>query len=146
MENISVEAVKTWETQRADVLGDPRAVLTTATWPNETGCNVDNGGNIVRSATINQHYREDGAGTYGGSISLCHSLQTEAVALRFSPEHRDKRPVVWTIQHQGWCWNLHWSHKTAFSYFGMDCTVHTQPILSIHHRWPEELNSNRWRG
>ena len=56
MENISGEAIQTWETQRTDVINDPQAVLATATQPNETGFNVDDGGDIVRSAIINQHY------------------------------------------------------------------------------------------
>ena len=69
-------------------------MLAADTQPNETRCNVDDGGDIVRSATNNQHHREDDAGTEGGSIPLCHSLLTGAVALRFSIEYYYKRPVV----------------------------------------------------
>ena len=55
---------------------------------------MDDGREIVQSATINQHHREDGAVTDGLSISLHYSLQIRAVALRFSPEYHDKLPVV----------------------------------------------------
>ena len=65
-------------------------MLATATWPNETGCNVDDSGGILRSATIHQHHQEDGAGKDRGSVSICHSLQTGAVSLRFLSEQHDQ--------------------------------------------------------
>ena len=90
----TLEAVKNRETQRTEILNNPCSVLATATQTNETGCNMDDGGNIIPSATINKHHQEGGAGTDAGSMSLRHSLQTGAVALRFSPEYHDKGPVI----------------------------------------------------
>ena len=47
MENISGEAVNTLETQKTDVLNYTWVVFATATQLNETGCNMDNGADII---------------------------------------------------------------------------------------------------
>ena len=56
-------------------------MLATNTRPIETVYNVDDGGNIVRSATINHNRLEDSAGTDGGSVSLRNSLQTRELLI-----------------------------------------------------------------